>query len=174
VLQVEISQSSATQRAGRASRLGPGTCIRCWSQRSHSERLPVSPPELKTMDPIVAVLEAALWGDTHLANNTLPLLDAPHKKRWQRAIQVSSPSLRALYELECLRRSTPRLESILTECRFEEWRNVPLQACPCPSMCHHVPQRLIKLRCLTECSNYVECHLPYNWRASTDSCSLTN
>jgi HrpA-like RNA helicase len=150
VLQVEISQSSATQRAGRASRLGPGTCIRCWSQRNHSERPPVSPPELKTMDPIVAVLEAALWGDTHLNNNTLPLLDAPHKKRWQRAIQVSSPSLRALYELECLRRSTPRLAIDLHRMQI---RRMEKRASPSLSMSLNVSSCLSTshqtYRCLT-------------------------
>jgi ATP-dependent helicase HrpA len=46
-LQVErVSQASARQRAGRCGRVGPGTCIRLYSEEDFSSREAFTPPEI--------------------------------------------------------------------------------------------------------------------------------
>ncbi|MBQ4291475.1 MAG: PCRF domain-containing protein, partial [Muribaculaceae bacterium] len=46
-LQIEpVSQASARQRAGRCGRLGPGTCIRLYSEVDLLRRDPYTPPEI--------------------------------------------------------------------------------------------------------------------------------
>ena len=46
-LQIEpVSQASARQRAGRCGRIGPGTCIRLYSEEDFASREPFTPPEL--------------------------------------------------------------------------------------------------------------------------------
>jgi ATP-dependent helicase HrpB len=46
----KISQSSADQRAGRAGRTAPGTCMRLWSREEHGHRAPRELPEVKRLD----------------------------------------------------------------------------------------------------------------------------
>jgi len=61
---VRVSQASATQRAGRAGRLGPGLAIRLWPQ---SLRLAVGVlPEIAQVELSPLALELALWGDDDL------------------------------------------------------------------------------------------------------------
>ncbi|MCE5264382.1 MAG: ATP-dependent helicase HrpB [Deltaproteobacteria bacterium] len=57
---VEISAASATQRQGRAGRLGPGICLRWY--RSADPRKSFSPPEIMEADLAAVVLETAFWG----------------------------------------------------------------------------------------------------------------
>lgn len=46
-LQIEpISQASARQRAGRCGRLGPGICLRLYSEEDFAKREPFTPPEV--------------------------------------------------------------------------------------------------------------------------------
>jgi ATP-dependent RNA helicase HrpB len=65
-----ISQASADQRAGRAGRLGPGTCYRLWpqSKRLDAERT----PEIAQADLSPLALEIAAWG-----SDALRWLDPP-------------------------------------------------------------------------------------------------
>ncbi len=67
---VAIAQDSADQRAGRAGRLGPGTCYRLWpqSRRLDSERT----PEIAQGELAQLALELAAWGSA-----ALRWLDAP-------------------------------------------------------------------------------------------------
>jgi ATP-dependent helicase HrpB len=67
---VNISQASADQRAGRAGRLGPGTCYRLWpeSRRLDAERT----PEIAQVELSQLALELAAWGSADLR-----WLDAP-------------------------------------------------------------------------------------------------
>ncbi len=58
---VRISQLSATQRSGRAGRLGPGSVVRLWSAAEKLEDFPE--PEILHADPLPLELELALWGD---------------------------------------------------------------------------------------------------------------
>lgn len=75
-----ISRASATQRTGRAGRLGPGRCVRLWSQEQHG-RLPAhDQAEIQQADLAPLALELALWGgDTDL------LPEAPPPLRLQEA-----------------------------------------------------------------------------------------
>ena len=65
-----IAQSSADQRAGRAGRLGPGTCYRLWpaSRRLEAERR----PEIAQVELSQLALELAAWG-----SDALRWLDPP-------------------------------------------------------------------------------------------------
>jgi ATP-dependent helicase HrpB len=57
-----ISRSSATQRAGRAGRLGPGRCIRLWSRADEEGRRAHDVPEILRVDLGRTFLELATWG----------------------------------------------------------------------------------------------------------------
>jgi len=72
---VRISQASAKQRAGRAGRLGPGTCYRLWSAGREGALLPQAPPEIKVADLASLALDLAGWGITDLAD--LAWVDPP-------------------------------------------------------------------------------------------------
>ena len=75
-LQIEpISQASAKQRAGRCGRLGPGTCLRLYSEEDFNTRDAYTAPE---------VLRSSLAGviltmlDLHLGNiEEFPFIDPP-------------------------------------------------------------------------------------------------
>ena len=69
---VPVSRSSATQRAGRAGRQGPGRVYRCWSAAVH-ERLPAQPePEVAVADLTSFALQLAVWGHPDGAGLALP------------------------------------------------------------------------------------------------------
>ncbi|MEK6201663.1 MAG: ATP-dependent helicase HrpB, partial [Desulfobulbaceae bacterium] len=57
-----ISHASATQRAGRAGRLGPGHCYRLWSMGEDHGLKPFDPPEILGADLSQLVLDLASWG----------------------------------------------------------------------------------------------------------------
>jgi len=57
-----ISKASATQRAGRAGRLGPGHCYRLWSMGEEYGLNPFDSPEVLTADLSQLVLDLARWG----------------------------------------------------------------------------------------------------------------
>lgn len=59
---VSASQASAEQRAGRAARLGPGTAIRCYSERTHAAAPAHITPEITTADLTDTTLTLAAWG----------------------------------------------------------------------------------------------------------------
>lgn len=67
---VWISQSSATQRAGRAGRVAPGIAIRLWSSARRLE--PNARAEILRADLTPLALELAAWGSSELR-----FLDAP-------------------------------------------------------------------------------------------------
>ncbi|MSU63005.1 MAG: ATP-dependent RNA helicase [Pedosphaera sp.] len=71
----KISQSSADQRAGRAGRTAPGTCIRLWSREEHGHRLAQELPEVKRLDLCEVVLTLKAAGVNHLKQ--FRWLDAP-------------------------------------------------------------------------------------------------
>lgn len=114
-----ISQASATQRAGRAGRLGPGTCYRLWTQSNQGTLLPFTPPEMRNADLSSLALELINWGVTDPA--TLTWLDPPATTAWKAALTLlktltalnSEEQLtahgRALAELPC----HPRLGCLL-------------------------------------------------------------
>ncbi|MFH2122575.1 MAG: ATP-dependent helicase HrpB [Pseudomonadota bacterium] len=57
-----ISKASATQRAGRAGRLGPGHCYRQWSMGEEDGLRHFDSPEILAADLSQLVLELARWG----------------------------------------------------------------------------------------------------------------
>lgn len=59
---VPISQAQAEQRTGRAGRLGPGRCIRLWSEAEHRRRAPFPAPEVHRADISMAFLNLLAWG----------------------------------------------------------------------------------------------------------------
>ncbi|MBT6276950.1 MAG: ATP-dependent helicase HrpB [Chromatiales bacterium] len=59
---VRISQAAALQRAGRAGRLGPGVCMRLWTESEHHARERFSTPEIAQADLVPLALELAAWG----------------------------------------------------------------------------------------------------------------
>jgi ATP-dependent helicase HrpB len=59
---VPVSKASADQRRGRAGRLGPGLCIRLWTEQD-DHKLPLQGiPEILEADLAPLVLELAVWG----------------------------------------------------------------------------------------------------------------
>lgn len=59
---VRISRASAEQRAGRAGRLGPGTCYRLWNRGVDAGLQEYDLPEIRQADLAPLVLELANWG----------------------------------------------------------------------------------------------------------------
>ncbi len=80
------SQASATQRQGRAGRLGPGRCLRLWSPAEQQRRPPFDLPELLERDPLPVALQLAQWGAG--AGGSLPWLDPPPQQPLLAAIDL--------------------------------------------------------------------------------------
>lgn len=59
---LRVSKAAATQRAGRAGRLGPGYCLRLWTREEEHRLPPFHPPEILAVDLAGLILELALWG----------------------------------------------------------------------------------------------------------------
>lgn len=59
---VSVSRAAATQRAGRAARLGPGTVVRCYSRASWAGMGEEPAPAIATGDLTEALLLLACWG----------------------------------------------------------------------------------------------------------------
>lgn len=59
---VRASQATADQRRGRAGRLGPGICMRLWTEGDHRARAPHAEPEILAADLTPLALELAVWG----------------------------------------------------------------------------------------------------------------
>ncbi|PIE36461.1 MAG: ATP-dependent helicase HrpB [Gammaproteobacteria bacterium] len=72
---VSASQASATQRAGRAGRTGPGVCIRLWNESGHVRREAQWQPEILRAELTSLLLELDIWGATDAFE--LPWLTPP-------------------------------------------------------------------------------------------------
>ena len=59
---VRASQATADQRRGRAGRLGPGLCVRLWTEPDQRARTPHPAPEILAADLTPLALELAVWG----------------------------------------------------------------------------------------------------------------
>lgn len=91
---VNVTQDSATQRAGRAGRLSAGVCYRIYNKATH-DRLPAHRiPEIEEADLTALVLELAVWGITNI--NELTWLTPPPKA----AIAMAFDTLQELNALE--------------------------------------------------------------------------
>ena len=81
-----VSMASATQRAGRAGRLGPGTCYRLWSEAQHSELEPQTRPEILQADLAPLALQLLSWGVNDPAE--LVWLEPPPVATFSQAVQL--------------------------------------------------------------------------------------
>ncbi|MGH8443821.1 MAG: ATP-dependent helicase HrpB, partial [Solimonas sp.] len=114
-----VSRASAEQRAGRASRLGPGVCYRLWSREQHASLMPHDTPEILSVDLTRFALELAAWGAARTED--LPFLDHPGAVNWQYARErlldvgaIDEAGRIAAHGRELLRLpSTPRLAHML-------------------------------------------------------------
>ena len=79
-----ISQASARQRAGRAGRLGPGICLRAYTEAEFQRRPAQRPAEILEQELADLVLELALWGVTDPAQ--LRWIDPPPRAAWAQAV----------------------------------------------------------------------------------------
>jgi ATP-dependent helicase HrpA len=70
-----ISRASADQRAGRCGRVGPGICIRLWSEDSHAAREAFTPPEILRTDlaSVILRMKSLRLGDV----GRFPFIDPP-------------------------------------------------------------------------------------------------
>ncbi len=59
---IKVTKDAADQRAGRAGRLGPGTCYRLWSEGSHIHLIPNRKLEISEADLAPLMLELSQWG----------------------------------------------------------------------------------------------------------------
>lgn len=83
---VPISQAQAEQRRGRAGRLGPGRCIRLWSEAEHGRRPAFPAPEVHRADLSAAFLHILAWGARGLGGiESFRWLDAPSPDECERA-----------------------------------------------------------------------------------------
>ena len=78
-----ISQASATQRAGRAGRVAAGTCYRLWSEASDRSRQAFLEPEIRRVDIVSAALQLYAWGEGE--SQDFPWLEAPRPESMTRA-----------------------------------------------------------------------------------------
>ncbi len=82
----DISRASADQRAGRAGRLGPGVCLRLWSEHEHRARAEVEEPELRRVDLAGPVLQLLAWGERDVS--ALPWLEPPPARAVDQALEL--------------------------------------------------------------------------------------
>jgi ATP-dependent helicase HrpB len=91
---VRISKDAADQRAGRAGRLGPGTCYRMWTEATHARLSEHRTPEIMEADLASLVLDMAQWGIIDIRQ--LTWLSPPPKM----ALLQASETLHQLEALE--------------------------------------------------------------------------
>jgi ATP-dependent helicase HrpB len=100
VLRVEaVSQASADQRAGRAGREAPGTCIRLWTEADHRARHAHDQPEIRRVELAEPILHLKSMGVDD--PRTFPWLDAPPAQAMDQGLGLLK-TLGALDEAERL------------------------------------------------------------------------
>ncbi len=77
----EISQASANQRAGRCGRLGPGVCVRLYSEESFTERDEFTEPEILRTNLAAVILQMRSMGLGDPLD--FGFLDAPDRAAWR-------------------------------------------------------------------------------------------
>jgi ATP-dependent helicase HrpA len=97
-----VSQASLNQRAGRCGRVGPGICIRLFSQEDYDSRPAFTTPEIRRTNLAAVILQtlALRLGDI----GEFPLLDMPHPE----AIRDGYKTLFELGAVDAARKLTDR------------------------------------------------------------------
>ncbi|MCC6941721.1 MAG: ATP-dependent helicase HrpB, partial [Novosphingobium sp.] len=101
LITTRASQASASQRAGRAARQGPGVAYRLWEEAAHAGRPAFDPPEVTTSDLAPLALTRAQWGAGDPA--AMAWRDAPPVP----ALNAAKAALQALGALDGEGRITP-------------------------------------------------------------------
>lgn len=81
-----VSKASAIQRAGRAGRLGPGLCVRLYSQNEFDSRPPYETPEIARTDLSQTCLELIQLGNQE--PKQFPWFDAPPGNSLEASLQL--------------------------------------------------------------------------------------
>ncbi len=81
-----ISRASAEQRAGRAGRMGPGICLRLWSEAEHAARAAQNTPEVKRVDLSESMLLLTAAGIEDLS--TFDWVEAPDPEKLEQASKL--------------------------------------------------------------------------------------
>jgi ATP-dependent helicase HrpB len=117
-----ISRASAAQRTGRAGRLGPGRCLRLWSEHEHRGLPERETPEIVRVDLAGAALQLLAWGERDLA--AFPWFEAPEPAALAAAEQllrrlgaVGSQGVTELGRAMAALPAHPRLARLLAEGR---------------------------------------------------------
>ena len=71
-----VSQASANQRAGRCGRIGPGTCVRLYSEEDYTNRTPYTTPEIRRTNLASVILKTLSLRLGNVAE--FPFIDPPH------------------------------------------------------------------------------------------------
>jgi ATP-dependent helicase HrpB len=82
----KISKASADQRAGRAARTAPGSCLRLWSEREHQMLSDFQAPEIRRVELSQCLLQLLAWGEKDLAS--FPWFEAPPEQSFKQALQL--------------------------------------------------------------------------------------
>ncbi|MDP4209990.1 MAG: ATP-dependent helicase HrpB [Bacteroidota bacterium] len=82
----KISQSSASQRAGRAGRTAPGTCVRLWSEFEHQNKVLQDTPEIHRLDLSETILGLLASGNGPL--DRFAWIEAPASSAIENARQL--------------------------------------------------------------------------------------
>ena len=81
-----ISRASAEQRKGRAGRLGPGRCLRLWTEHDDLSLPDREVPEIRRVDLSASMLELLAWGESD--PRSFPWLDPPEPAAVDRALAL--------------------------------------------------------------------------------------
>lgn len=81
-----ICKASATQRAGRAGRTAPGSCLRLWSEREDRARPDELEPELERIDISASLLTLLHWGEPDV--RAFDWLSPPQESRLEGALRL--------------------------------------------------------------------------------------
>jgi ATP-dependent helicase HrpA len=94
-----ISRAGCYQRKGRCGRIGPGICIRLYSEEDYHDRLEYTLPELQRSNLADVILQMISLELGHPEN--FPFLDPPHKSAIKEGYQLLS-ELGAINDRICL------------------------------------------------------------------------
>lgn len=127
-----VSKSSCIQRTGRAGRLGPGVCIRLYSEDDYEKRADFTEPEIQRSNLAGVLLQARVlrWGDPI----DFPWLDAPRPQAWQQA-QALLEDLGACTEKGVLTAIGQQMARIPTDPRLARMLIAGYQMGVCDDVC---------------------------------------
>lgn len=78
-----IARSTADQRAGRAGRMGPGLCVRLWTEKDHARRAAFEDAEIVRVDLADATLRLKAFGVGR--HEEFPWFESPPREMVERA-----------------------------------------------------------------------------------------